>query len=142
MTHQALFEGLVYDERENLLLTTVIGGDAQYVVDDDGFRRHVDAEAVDRQVLAFFLNQLQNNKDLAVEQALNMLGQDDLMTKAAIEASLRNINMDQIIAQGMPAQAREMMGFLGFRIVIDVHGDVVRLDQPASPEDPEGGSEE
>lgn len=142
MAHQALFEGLVYDERENLLPTAVIGGDAQYVVDDDGFRRHVDAEGVDRQVLAFFLNQLQSNKDLAVEQALNMLGQDDLMTKAAIEASLRNINMDQIIAQGMPAQAREMMGFLGFRIVIDVHGDVIRLDQPAAPDDPEGGSEE
>lgn len=143
MARQALFEGLVYDEYDNLLPTAAVGADAQYVVDDNGFRRHVDAETVDRQVLAFFLSQLEQNKDLAVEQALTMMGQDDLMTKAAVEASLRNINMDQIIAMGMPAQAREMMGFLGFRIIINVHGEIVRLDQPAAPEDPDsGGSDE
>jgi hypothetical protein len=28
-----------------------------------------------------------------------------------------------------------MMGMVGFRIVIDVHGQVVRLDQPAAPLD-------
>lgn len=139
MARQALFEGLVYDENDNLLPTAPVGPDAHYVVDDDGFRRHVDAEGVDRQVLAFFLSQLEQNKDLAVEQALKMMGQDDLMTKAAIEASLRRIDMDQIIAMGMPTQAREMMGFLGFRIIINIHGEIVRLDQPAAPDDPDGG---
>jgi hypothetical protein len=49
--------------------------------------------------------------------------------------------MDQIMAQGIPAQAREMMGFLGFRIIINVHGDIVRLDQPAAPEDDSGDSD-
>lgn len=142
MAQQAMFEGLVYDEYENLVTTSAIGGEVQYVVDDDGFRRHVDAEMVDRQVLAFFLSQLESNKDLAVDQAMKMIGQDDLMTKAAVEASLRNISMDQIIAQGMPAQAREMMAFLGFRIIINVHGEIIRLDQPAAPEDPDGGSDE
>jgi hypothetical protein len=142
MARQAMFEGLVYDEHDNLVTTSVIGDEAHYVVDDDGFRRHVDAELVDRQVLAFFLSQLDANKDLAVDQAMKMMGQDDLMTKAAVEASLRNINMDQIIAQGMPAQAREMMAFLGFRIIINVHGEIVRLDQPAAPEDPEGEADE
>lgn len=130
MARQALFAGLVYDEDENLLATSLIGDDAQYIVDDDGFQRHVDAELVDRQVLAFFLDQLEDNKEVAVEQALKMLGRDDLLTKAAIDASLRNIDMDQIIAQGVPMQAREMMGFLGFRVTINMHGDVVGLDQP------------
>ena len=135
MARQAMFDGLVYDDYENLLATTVIGGEAQYVFDDDGFRRHIDAEVVDRQVLGFFLNQLQENKDLAVEQALKMLGSDDLLTKAAVDASLRNINMEQLMAQGVPAQARDMLGMLGFRVVVNMHGEVLRLDQPSVADD-------
>lgn len=135
MARQAMFDGLVYDDYENLLATTVIGGEAQYVFDDDGFRRHIDADVVDRQVLGFFLNQLQENKDLAVEQALKMLGSDDLLTKAAVDASLRNINMEQLMAQGVPAQARDMLGMLGFRVVVNMHGEVLRLDQPSVADD-------
>ena len=135
MSQQAMFSGLIYDEYDNLVATSLIGGEAQYVVDDDGFLRHVDAELVDRQILAFFLGQLEQNKDLAVEQAMQMMGQDDLLTKAALDDSLNNISADQIIAQGVPAQARDMLGMAGFRVVINVHGDIVRLDQPAAPEE-------
>lgn len=135
MARQALFRGLVYDENENLVQTTIIGDEAHYVVDDAGFLRHVDSEAVDRQVLAFFLEQLEQNKDLAVSQAMNFMGKDDLFTKAAIDASLNNIDMDQIIAQGIPEQARNMMGMLGFRVIIDVHGEVIGLDQPAASDE-------
>ncbi|MGD2077369.1 MAG: hypothetical protein PVH18_03250 [Chloroflexota bacterium] len=134
MARRALFDGLVYDERGLLVETTIIGGEAFYVIDDNGFHRHIDAEDVDRQVLSVFLQQLEDNKDLAVEQALKFLGKDDLFTKAAIDASMRNIDMDQIIAQGIPEQARNMMGMLGFRIVIDLHGNLVRMDQPAAPD--------
>lgn len=135
MAQQALFEGLVYDENDNLVTVGRIGTEANYVVDDDGFLRHIDAETVDRQVLTVFIEQLQENQDLAVEQTLKMLGRDDLLTKSAIDASIRNIDMDQIIAQGIPLQAREMMGMLGFRVIINVHGDLVRLDQPTVPDE-------
>ncbi len=135
MAQQAMFSGLVFDEYDNPVTTAVVGGEAQYVVDDDGFQRHVDAETVDRQVLAFFLEQLSENKDLAVQQAMEMMGQDDLLTKAAIDDSLRHISADQIIAQGVPAQARDMLGMFGLRIVIDLHGELVRLDQPSAPQE-------
>ncbi|MCA9924979.1 MAG: hypothetical protein KC421_21535 [Anaerolineales bacterium] len=135
MARQALFVGLVYDENEQLVETAVIGSDAHYVVNDAGFLRHIDSEIIDRQVLAFFLQQLDANKDMAVEQALNMMGKDDIFTKAAVDASLKNIDMNQIIAQGIPLQARNMMGMLGFRIFINVHGDVVKLDQPTVPDE-------
>ncbi|HET6445100.1 MAG TPA: hypothetical protein VFI27_11035 [candidate division Zixibacteria bacterium] len=135
MARQALFQGLIYDERELPVEVVSVGSDAYYIVDDNGFRRHIDAEDVDRQVLAVFIEQLQDNKDLAVEQALKFLGKDDLFTKAAIDASMRNIDMDQIIAQGIPEQARNMMGMLGFRIIINHHGEVVRMDQPSAPDD-------
>lgn len=134
MARKALFEGLVYDETGRLVDTAVIGDEANYVVDDNGFHRHISSEFVDRQVLGVFLGQLEDSKELAVEQMLKMMGKDDLFTKAAIDASLRNIDMDQIIAQGIPLQARNMMGMLGFRIIINYHGEIVRLDQPSPPE--------
>jgi hypothetical protein len=134
MARQAMFAGLVYDEYERVLATAVVGFEAHYVIDDDGFHRHIDAEQIDRQVLGFFLQQLEENKDMAVEQALTMMGTDDIFAKAALDAQLRNIDMDQIMAQGIPEQARNMLGMLGFRIIINFHGEVIRLDQPAMPD--------
>lgn len=137
MARQAMFSGLIFDEYDNPLATTVIGGEAQYVIDDNGFHRHVDAELIDRQVLDVFLEQLEENKDMAVEQAMEMIGQDDLLTKAALDASLRNIDADQIIAQGVPAQARDMLAMFGLRVIVNIHGEIVRMDQPSAPEDGE-----
>ena len=135
MAGQALFEGLVYDENENLLSTTHVGSEAFYIVDDQGFLRHVNAEDVDRQVLGFFLEQLEDNKDIAVQQALTMLGKDDLFTKAAVDAQLKNVDMEQIIAHGIPLQARDMLGMLGFRITINLHGQVTAINQPSIPDE-------
>ena len=133
MTAQALFNGLIFDEFENPVTSKYVGGEAFYVVDDQGFLRHISAESVDRQVLSFFLAQLEDNKDMAVEQALTMLGKDDLFTKAAIDSQLSNIDMDQIMAQGIPSQARDMLGMLGFRITINLHGEVINIHQPSVP---------
>ncbi len=135
MAHQALFAGLVYDEREIPLETVYIGSEAFYVVDDSGFHRHVEANEIDRHVLTIFLQHLEENKDMAVEQALRLIGKDDLFTKAAVDASMRNIDLDKIIKQGLPEQARDMMGMLGFRIIINHHGEIVRIDQPTAPDD-------
>lgn len=130
MATKALFENLIYDEAGNLVSTSFIGDEAQYVIDDDGFLRHVDSEEIDRQILNIFLEQLEQNKDLAVEQMLRMMGKDDIFTKAAIDSQLKNVDMEQIIAQGIPAQARNMLGMMGFRVIINYHGEVVGLDQP------------
>lgn len=138
MAYQALFSGLVVDEFDNPVATTTVGSDQFYVIDDDGFLRHIDAERIDREVLAFFVEQLHENQDMAVAQMLQMIGSDDLMTKAAIESQMRNVSVDQILSQGLPPQARDMLGMMGFRIVINVHGELVRLDQPLLP----GGEED
>lgn len=139
MSHQALFTGLVYDEARNLVDIAFIGSEAHYVIDDNGFRRHIPAADVDRQVLHIFIDQLQDHKDVAVDQALRMMGKDDLFTKAALDVSIRNVNVDEIMQQGIPAQARDMMGMMGFRVIINYHGEVVGMDQPGTIE--EGGWE-
>jgi hypothetical protein len=135
MANKALFKDLIYDEDGSRVETAVVGHDMFYVVDDAGFKRHIDADQVDRQVLSVFLQQLEENKDVAVDQALRMMGKDDLFTKAALDAQLDNIDMDQIIAQGIPAQARDMMGMMGFRITINFHGEVIDIAQPTIPDD-------
>ena len=135
MANKALFQDLIFDENGNQVETAVVGHDMFYVIDDAGFKRHIDADQVDRQVLSVFLEQLEANKDIAVEQALKMMGKDDLFTKAAVDAQLNNVDMDQIIAQGIPAQARDMMGMMGFRITINFHGEVIDIAQPTIPDD-------
>ena len=36
-----------------------------------------------------------------------------------------------LLENGIPEDGRAYMGMLGFKVVINVHGEVVRLDQPA-----------
>ena len=39
-------------------------------------------------------------------------------------------NMDQVMQQGLPDDARTMLGMVGFKIVVNVHGEVVNLELP------------
>ena len=48
---QPLFAGLVVDENDRPVQTASIGNEPAYVIDDDGFKRHIPAEQVDRAVL-------------------------------------------------------------------------------------------
>jgi hypothetical protein len=132
MSQRALFEGLVSDENGQPVDIAYVGDTAQYVVLDGGFRFHLDAEGVDRQVLTQLREQILANREAVTEGALKMLGQEDLFTKAMIDASLNNMeaNFNQLIAQGLPENARAYLGMLGFRVVVNYHGEVVRLDQP------------
>lgn len=114
-----------------------IGEEAFYVVDDDGFRRHIDSEHVDRQVLDHFLEMVRGHEELISESTMKMLGQEDIFTKAAIESSLKSLDdrFEALMGQGFPDEMRAYLGMLGFRVVIDVHGSVVRVDQPSAPEE-------
>jgi hypothetical protein len=124
----ALFSGLIQDEDGNPVEAVMVGDVPNYVVEVDGFRRHVEARAVDRQVIEMLREQFMAHRELATEAMLQMLGKDDLFTKAMIDASIKN--MDKVLEQGLPSGARTWLGMLGFRVVIDSHGQVVRLDMP------------
>jgi len=134
----ALFSGLVVDEQDRPVEEAVVGAEPFYVVDDAGFRRHIESAFVDRQVLEQMRSMIQGNEALISEGTMKMLGQEDIFTKAMIERSLRNVDaqFDQLLAQGLPEEARAWMGMLGFRVVIDVHGNVLRVEQPSAPEEP------
>lgn len=132
MSHAALFAGLVFDEHDRPVEWTTVGDETFYVVDDDGFRRHVPAEEIDRAVLAELREQILSNRDAVAQGALQMMGADDLFTKAMIDSSLNNIdeNFRKLMDTGLPEQARQWLGMLGFKIVVNYHGEVLRMESP------------
>ena len=128
----ALFAGLVFNEQDEPAEVVYIGATPHYVIPDDGFRRHVEAETVDRQIIELLRQQILSNRELVTQGMLAMLGKDDLFTKAMIDASVQNIDrhVDVLFEQGLPEDTRTWLGMLGFKVVVNVHGEVVRLDAP------------
>jgi len=143
MSKQALFAGLVVDENDHVALAASVGGEAFYVVDDAGFKRHIPAEQIDRQVLSQMQDMMKGSEGLISEQTAKMLGQDDIFTKAMIEQQLKNIDrqFEPLMQQGLPEESRAYLGMLGLKIVINYHGEVVRIDQPGTTEPGDGEGE-
>ena len=141
MPKQPLFAGLVFDENNRPAETALVGDDPCYVVDDAGFRRHIPSEQVDRQVLAQMQELIKGSENLVSEQAAKMLGQDDLFSVAAIATQLKNMDkqFDNMLQVGLPEDARAYLGMLGFKIIINYHGEVIRVEQPGAISDDEGG---
>ncbi|HIE25612.1 MAG TPA: hypothetical protein EYP74_06360 [Anaerolineales bacterium] len=133
MSKTPLFAGLIIDEFDRAVDTTLVGNEYCYVVDDDGFRRHISAEKIDRQVLAKMGELIKGHEDILGEQTAKMIGQDDIFSRAMIQQQLENIEeqFEEIMASGIPEEGRSYMGMMGFKVIINVHGDVIRLDQPS-----------
>ena len=61
-----------------------------------------------------------------------MLGQEDIFTVAMIQSQLRNTQkqFDALIEHGIPEDSRTYLGMMGFRVTIDIHGELVEFNQP------------
>ena len=134
---QPLFSGLIVDEDGNPVGTGSIGSEPAYVVDDAGFKRHIPSEQVDRAVLNQMADMMKGSEDLLSDQAAKMLGQDDPFSKAMIENQLKNIEkqFDAVLQTGFPEDMRAYLGMMGFKVVINYHGEVVRVEQPGAAGD-------
>ncbi len=138
MARHSLFAGLVVDEGDRGVDIALVGGESFYVVDDDGFLRHIESEHVDRQVLDQLQEMVKGHEDIISEGTMKMIGQEDIFTKAAIETSLQNMDaqFDALLQSGLPEDMRAYLGMMGFRVVINVHGEVLRIEQPGAGMDP------
>ncbi len=137
MPRQPLFAGLVVDEADRRVDTAYVGDEPCYVVDDYGFHRHIPAGQVDRVVLSQIAGLMKGSEDILSEQTAKMLGQEDVFTKAAIEQQLKNIDkqFEQLMEVGIPEDMRAYLGMVGFKIVINVHGEVIKVEQPGTASD-------
>jgi hypothetical protein len=86
---------------------------------------------------------MKGSEGLISEQTAKMLGQEDIFTKAMIEQQLKNMDKQfgALMDQGIPEEGRAYLGMLGLKVVINYHGEVLRVDQPSAPSG-EGGEEE
>ena len=139
MTIQPLFQGLIFDENDQPVEVVNVGDEPCYVVNDAGFRRHIPSENVDRQILLTMSKLVEGHEDELANQTAKMLGQDDIFSKALIENQLKNLDQqfETVLKTGIPEDGRAYMGMMGFRVKINVHGDVLEVNQPGmiAPED-------
>lgn len=137
MANQALFAGLIFDEVGNPVEVSSIGDEPMYVVNDAGFRRHIPSAEVDRQILNAMMEQIKGHEDLLSEQAVKMLGQDDLFSRAIIQNQLKHLDqqIETLYRTGIPEAGRAYMGMMGFKVVINVHGEVISISQPGGIDD-------
>ena len=142
MPRQPLFGGLLIDEYDQAVEVAFVGDEPCYVVNDAGFRRHIPSEQIDRHVLHHMSNMVEGHEDILAEQAAKMLGQDDIFSKALLENQFKNIDqqLDQVLEVGIPAETRAYLGMMGFKIRINLHGDILEIQQPGMI-DPNNGDE-
>ncbi len=143
MSNQPLFTGLVIDEAGIPAEAGFIGNEPCYVINDAGFRRHVPAGQIDRAVLSQMAEMMKGSEDFLSEQTAKMLGQDDPFSKAMIEQQLKHIDQqfEALMQTGMPEEMRAYLGMMGFKVIVNYHGEVIRVEQPAAAGD-EGGEDE
>lgn len=133
MASSPLFAGLVFDENGKVAETASIGSEPAYVVDDDGFKRHIPAEQIDRAVLKQFADMMKGSEEFISKETAKLIGQDDPFSQAMIQNQLKNIEQqfDLILKTGLPEDMRAYLGMMGFKIVINYHGEIVRVEQPS-----------
>lgn len=131
---QPLFAGLIVDENGQAVQTASIGNEPAYVIDDAGFKRHIPSEQVDRAVLNQMAEMMKGSEDILSKETAKMLGQDDPFSRAMIENQLKNIDkqFNAVLQTGFPEEMRAYLGMMGFKVVINYHGDVIRVEQPGS----------
>jgi len=136
---QHIFAGLIFDESDQPVEAVYVGSEPMYVVNDAGFRRHIPAADIDRQVLKSMTDLIEGHEDLVSEQTAKMLGQDDPFSLAAIESQIKNFanQLDALLETGIPEEVRAYLGMMGFRIRINHHGEILDVDQPGmvAPDD-------
>jgi hypothetical protein len=140
MASKPVFAGLIDDENDQPVSVAYVGGESFYVVNDAGFHRHIPTEEVDRQVLSVMYEQVKGHEDLISEQTAKMMGQNDLFTMAILKNQLAHLDqqLEALLKNGIPEEGRAYLGMMGFRVIINVHGELVRVDQPSQIDGEEG----
>jgi hypothetical protein len=130
VVRRALFADLVFNQEGQAAKAVYIGQVPHYAIPDGDFLRHVEAEYIDRQIVGMIKERVMGMRDVITEGVIHMLGEEDLFTRPSIQHAIEN--MDRILEPGVVDvdELRTALWMTGFRVTVDVHGDVVRLEIP------------
>ena len=139
MANYAFFKGLVYDENNNLIETATVGNEAFYIVDDYGFKRHISSREVDEKIFRLFTDQIDGNEEYLANAAAQMTGKTDLFSMAMFKNQLLNVDkeIENMLNQAPPPGLTEFLGMSGFKVNIDIHGEITQVNMPTVSEDSE-----
>jgi hypothetical protein len=84
------------------------------------------------------LQAMDGHEEIISQQAAKMIGQDDLFTHAMILNQLKQMDkqFDQLLQTGIPEETRAYLGLMGFKVIVNIHGDVLEVNQPGASIDP------
>ena len=138
---EPLFKGLISDEFDRPVTTATVGNDPCYVINDAGFLRHIPSRPIDLEVLKTLGGQIAGREEEIADQAAKLTGQDDLFSHAFLESQLKNIDKqyELMLSMGLPEETRVYLGMMGFRVILDLHGEILKIEQPAASPDDTGG---
>jgi hypothetical protein len=138
--NEPLFLGLVFSDDGKQLSSAHVGEESFYVLDDAGFLRHIRARPLDESILRWLWEQIRGHEQELAEQAARMTGQEDVFSRAVLQNSLAHPEsyLEEIFRQGLPESTRLWMGMMGFRAVVNVHGELQRVEQPSRAADENG----
>jgi hypothetical protein len=125
-----LFADLVFNEEGEPARAVNVGNVPHYVVPDGDFLRHVEAEHVDRQIVAALQERMQGMKDAITDGVAHLLGGEGLFARPVIEHAIENL--DRILESDAldVDELRTALWMSKFRAVVNVHGKVVKLETP------------
>jgi len=91
-------------------------------------------------VLKSMKEQIKGHEEAITDQTVKMLGADDIFSRAFIMKQLQAIDdqLEALLQTGIPEETRTYMGMVGFRVVINVHGEVIEVKQPGAIADENG----
>jgi hypothetical protein len=140
MANRALFEGLIVDEYDQSVTVSIVGNETCYVVNDRGFHRHISSEEVDRQILKLMKEKMEGHEDILSQETAKMMGQDDIFTRAMLLQQFKKIDQqfETLFQTGIPEDGRAYLGMIGFKVVINIHGEVIEVKQPGMVADEDG----
>ncbi len=136
MSTTPVFSGLVYDELDHPVGVSLVGDEPCYVVDDNGFYRHIPSRDVDMQVLHKMGEMIEGNEEILASAAAKQMGIEDIFSRAILEKQIKNIDtyFQQLLQTGLPEEVRAYLGMMGFKVRINVHGEVLDVNQPGMVE--------
>lgn len=123
-----LFADLVFTEEGGRVSVVMISNEPFYAIPDDDFLRHVEAEHVDRQIVKHLQQQIKAMGASATNGILELLGEEGIFAQVAVQHAIDS--MDQLLDGDVADidQFRTALWMGGFRAVVNIHGDLLRLE--------------
>jgi hypothetical protein len=138
---EPLFEGLVFSEDGRAARAASVGGVPHYAIPDGDFLRHVEADRIDHEFILLLQERARPVQDEVAEAIARRLGQNGLFTAASVRHAIENLGAVLQSGRVDLGALRTALRTAGLRVIVDVHGNVVRVELPGWAESDGAGSQ-